>query len=73
MPKAEYEEGKFIVINPKHILGSKVPKKVLNNWMLVLENILDHMPDNQYYVCNHDEPYAQKVIDTILEGESGKT
>lgn len=27
----------------------------------------------KYYVCNQDEPYAQKVIDTILEGESEKT
>jgi hypothetical protein len=26
----------------------------------------------KYYVCNQDEPYAQKVIDTILEGENEK-
>ena len=29
-------------------------------------------PDNNYYVCNQDEPYAQKVIDIILEGETKK-
>jgi len=28
--------------------------------------------NNKYYVCNQDEPYAQKVIDIILEGESNK-
>lgn len=25
---------------------------------------------NEYYVCNTDEPYADKVIDVILRGEA---
>lgn len=28
--------------------------------------------DQKYYVCNQDEAYAQKVIDTIIEGETVK-
>lgn len=27
---------------------------------------------NEYYICNEDEPYASKVMVTILEGEMGK-
>lgn len=28
--------------------------------------------DNEYYICNKDEPYAQKVLDVILQGEDQK-
>jgi hypothetical protein len=28
--------------------------------------------NNEYYVCNEDEPYASKVMVTILEGEMEK-
>ena len=28
--------------------------------------------DQKYYVCNQDEPYAQKVLDTIIDGENLK-
>jgi len=27
---------------------------------------------NEYWVCNIDEPYADKVIEVILKGESDK-
>ena len=27
------------------------------------------LSENNYYVCNQDEPYAQQVIDIILKGE----
>jgi hypothetical protein len=27
---------------------------------------------NSYYVCNTDEPYAEKVLQTILKGEAEK-
>ena len=26
-------------------------------------------PYNSYYICNTDEPYADKVLEVILEGE----
>lgn len=27
-------------------------------------------PDNSYYICNTDEPYANEVLDIILKAES---
>lgn len=27
---------------------------------------------NSYYICNTDEPYADKVLDVILTGEANK-
>lgn len=29
-------------------------------------------PYNKYIICNQDEPYAEKVWQTILEGEKNK-
>ena len=61
---AQYEE-KFVVINVKY----------LNRFQLVkLSQVLGefNLPNNNYYVCNQDEPYAGKVIQTILEGEDMK-
>jgi len=29
-------------------------------------------PENQYYICNVDEPYADKVLQVILNGEDEK-
>ena len=26
-------------------------------------------PENTYYICNTDEPYADKVLDVIIRGE----
>ncbi len=28
--------------------------------------------DNKYIICNQDEPYAEKVMQAILEGEDAK-
>lgn len=28
--------------------------------------------DQKYYICNQDEPYAQKIIDMLLDGETQK-
>jgi len=41
----------------------------MQNFLRELEKIQPFLPNNEYYVCNQDEPYAQKVIDIILEGE----
>lgn len=63
---AVYEE-KFIVINHKHLDRiSEDEKKFLH---VILMKLANH---NNYYVCNQDEPYAQKVIGIILTGEDEK-
>ena len=58
----KYEE-KFFVINKKHLNVFQIDD---------LEFLLSrfNLPDNKYYVCNQDEPYAQNVIDLILQGEN---
>lgn len=30
----------------------------------------DKKTDNSYYICNTDEPYADKVLEVILKAES---
>jgi hypothetical protein len=73
---AKYEPDKFIVINRKHLKNSsesriKAIQTCIDNLIGVLNYEADY-PDNKYYVCNQDEPYAQKVLDVILEGEKEK-
>jgi hypothetical protein len=66
-------EEKFIVINLKHIkqLSQSHP-----NFVEQLKNDLEFVslmiPPNNYYVCNQDEPYAQTILEIILEGETKK-
>jgi hypothetical protein len=59
------KEEKFIVINRKHI--TKNDARLISN--ICLER---NVPENKYYVCNQDEPYAEKVLQTIKEGEEQK-
>ena len=68
----QYEE-KFIVINKKHLEEAKeeIPDKI-NEFIELLGFISNWLPNHKYYVCNQDEPYAQKVIDIILTGEDKK-
>ena len=68
----KYEE-KFIVINKKHleIAKEEIPDKI-SEFIELLGFISNWMPDNKYYVCNQDEPYAGKVINIILTGEDAK-
>jgi len=40
--------------------------EILNNFIPVTKR------DNEYYVCNKDEPYSKEVIDIILNGENQK-
>lgn len=61
----------FIVINKKHL------EEIRKKYPITYELFIDALEDinsklkkhNKYYVCNQDEPYAQKVIEVILEGE----
>jgi hypothetical protein len=61
---AEYQE-KFIVVNGKHLTLQQAAEL-----LLLLEKF--KLPDNKYYVCNQDEPYAPQIIKTILDGEDQK-
>ena len=66
----EFESNKFLVVNRKYLNDIPTWKCGLVAW--ALQCIEDHVPENKYYVCNQDEPYADKVITTILEGEALK-
>ena len=39
---------------------------------ILLNKVRGLKPANKYYVVNTDEPYAKRVLDTILEGERDK-
>jgi hypothetical protein len=83
--KAKYEE-KFIVINKNKIMELAEKEKNLPDYSkkaTLLLRAIDCFCDaykkytgkklnQKYYVCNQDEPYAKKIIDIILEGESLK-
>ena len=72
---AEFEE-KFLVINWKYLKNAKDAKQqlLIDRLKRAVKYLQMHkiIPDNKYYVCNQDEPYAQKVIDIILNGENQK-
>lgn len=68
------KEDKFIVLNKEHI-GS-----FMNSNPKEAEKLLDSLKffrdwlgrENSYIICNQDEPYAENVWNTILEGERDK-
>lgn len=74
---AKYEE-KFIVFNKSDLIRAKISKdliRALNDIDNQIQLSRIRRKANQfpkYYVCNQDEPYAQEVIDTILNGEKVK-
>ena len=81
---AEFEE-KFIVINRKHIeelMRVRLEQDVvLSSAWQVLDAIAHFWTEyygefggrpHRYYVVNQDEPYADKVLKMILEGEEEK-
>jgi hypothetical protein len=63
-------ENKFIVINKKFL--HQMPQVDRIRFQSALISIEKYLPDNKYYVCNQDEPYAQEVINIILKGEDAK-
>lgn len=88
MMKAEYNDDMFIVINKKHLArlterfnqngGHGDDPDVLRLLAAISRLFKSYRYEfasdlnQKYYVCSQDEPYAQKVIDIILEGESEK-
>jgi hypothetical protein len=84
MRNAEFEH-KFITINVKHLIDLGVHEdptgeEAVNKFISSADDLLEvyekllgrKLQDNQYYVCNKDEPYAEKILATILEGEDEK-
>ena len=69
MSDIKYEE-KFIVLNRKHF--AELPRDISDNLISSINEANNYLPDRKYYVCNQDEPYADKVINIILEGEKDK-
>lgn len=68
MSEPKYEPDKFIVINRGHL------DKLTGCMQDDLEYMLAQIENkNSYIVCNQNEPYAQKVLDVILEGEREKS
>jgi len=63
-------ENKFFVVNLKHL--DKIPPYYRNFINLAFDKIKQHVPDNSYFVCNQDEPYAKDVIRIIMDGEDAK-
>ena len=62
-----------------HSKKMEVPHRFIQNLFNTLSffsefynNQTGKVLNQSYYVCNQDEPYAQKVIDVILEGEREK-
>ena len=78
-------EDKFIVINKKHL--EELTEKGKSSDLFVVNNLLDAVDefratyevlchknlDQEYVVCNEDEPYAKDVLAVILSGEDAKT
>lgn len=76
--EAQYEE-KFIVIHLKAIKSKDFEFDSARELEYALQRFCEQYKivtgkelNQKYYVCNQDDPYAQKVIGTILEGESMK-
>ena len=65
----KYEE-KFIVINKKHL--NSLPNSLYNEFSNILRKISKFLPNNKYYVCNQDEPYAERILEIILDEEKKK-
>ena len=67
--RVQYEE-KFVVFNRKHLAA--LPRELRRQFEQVCRLMQPWLPQNKYYVCNQDEPYASKVFQIILQGENEK-
>ncbi len=77
--KVEFEE-KFIIIDKDHIkklnrYSPDLAKELISalyRFFSMYEIVFESIKENIYYICNQDEPYAQKVLDIISKGENKK-
>jgi hypothetical protein len=76
MTKVEFDPDKYVVIPRKYLKLLALTHRV--HLIGVLERVqkmrgrLTKEPDPAYYVCKQDEPYADKVLEIILQGEKEK-
>ena len=56
---------KYLTEEEKHILGVLLSK-------IETGRIMEGKQSNSYWICNHDEPYAEDVKTVILAGEGNK-
>ncbi|HEX2868664.1 MAG TPA: hypothetical protein VHO03_16610 [Ignavibacteriales bacterium] len=72
----ELKKNAYVVIKREDI-EKYLFKEDQDNLEIILQEIADgreeaNVKQNEYYVCNMDEPYADKVLKIILEGEAEK-
>lgn len=65
---AEADPNRFIVLNRKFL--KNLSAREHQELMTLLHKACP--ADHRYWVCNQDEPYADVVRETILEGETAK-
>ena len=65
------KENLYTVIKNEDLIHTltETERQVLG---LILHKIAQVTPGRKYYVVNQDEPYAHKVLETILDGEESK-
>lgn len=72
---AEYKENTHTVIKNEDIRKYLTVKEI-SQLVNILANISSGRradgknPENTYYICNTDEPYADKVLEAIMGGEA---
>lgn len=66
------KENKYTVIKNSDLLDSltETERHIFN---LLVNKLSQGKTSRKYYVVNTDEPYAHKVLETILEGEECKS
>lgn len=64
--------GSNAIATPEHPACRQLRQAVIDFQVVYYAEFKHELHKNNYYVCNQDEPYSQKVIDTILEGEAEK-
>lgn len=65
------KENRYTVIKNEDLVDSlsETERQIFN---LLLNKAIVGKPSRKYYVVNKDEPYAHKVLETILDGEESK-
>ncbi len=70
------KEEKFFVLKQEDIQAAGVQSRIEDVCRFINETRKRQgkkpLEDNRYILCNQDEPYAEKVWQTILEGERAK-
>ena len=68
--KLKIKDNTHLVIKRK-LINERLCKKNRELFYALL-NTINKENHNEYIICNKDEPYADKVLQTILQGEAEK-